>query len=85
MRIHRELGLTTVHVTHSREEARAVGDHIAVMLGGHVVQSGPVDEVFGSARCPFVAAFLGLEPSGDAVACDPGCPARAGCEQAGVD
>ncbi len=59
-RVHKELGLTTLHVTHSREEAAALGDHIAVMLGGRIVQRGPAVEVQGKPRCPFVARFLGL-------------------------
>jgi len=83
VRVHRELGTTTVHVTHSRDEARAVGDHVAVMLAGHIVQSGPVGAVFAGARCSFVAAFLGLDSAG-AGACAPDCPARAACEHAEV-
>jgi ABC-type Fe3+/spermidine/putrescine transport system ATPase subunit len=62
-RLHRELGLTTLHVTHSREEAAALGDHIAILLGGRVVQKGPFAEVRARPRCPFVARFLGLDPS----------------------
>jgi ABC-type Fe3+/spermidine/putrescine transport system ATPase subunit len=37
-RVHKELGLTTLHVTHSREEAAALGDHVAIMLGGRIGQ-----------------------------------------------
>jgi molybdate/tungstate transport system ATP-binding protein len=62
-RIHKELGLTTLHVTHSREEAAALGDHVAIMLGGRIVQRGTSAEVQGHPRCPFVARFLGLDPS----------------------
>jgi len=58
-RIHRELELTTLHVTHSRDEARALGDHCAVMFNGSVVQAGAVDDVFASPRCRYVARFLG--------------------------
>jgi len=80
VRVHRELDLTTLHVTHSREEARAVGDHIAVMVGGHIVQRGPAAEVFGGARCSFVSAFLGIDGPANDSACDAKCPARASCE-----
>ena len=62
-RVHKELGLTTLHVTHSREEAAALGDHVAIMLGGRIVQRGSASEVQGRPRCPFVARFLGLNPS----------------------
>lgn len=79
-RIHRELGLTTLHVTHSREEAAALGDHIAVMLGGRIVQQGRAAEVTARPRCPFVARFLGLEPSSIAAlpACAEGCSEKPG-------
>jgi len=70
-RVHRELGLTTLHVTHSREEAAALGDHVAIMLGGRIVQRGTAAEVQGRPRCPFVARFLGLDPS--AIAKLPAC------------
>jgi len=62
-RVHKELGLTTLHVTHSREEAAALGDHVAIMLGGRIVQRGSAAEVQSRPRCPFVARFLGLNPS----------------------
>jgi ABC-type Fe3+/spermidine/putrescine transport system ATPase subunit len=62
-RVHRELGLATLHVTHSREEAAALGDHIAIMLGGRIVQQGAMAEVQARPRCPFVARFLGLNAS----------------------
>ena len=60
-RVHLEFKLTTLHVTHSRDEARAMGDHCAVMLAGAIVQRGPTEEVFGRPRCPFVARFLGAD------------------------
>ena len=70
-RLHRELGLTTLHVTHSREEAAALGDHVAILLGGRIVQQGRFADVQGRPRCPFVARFLGLDPS--AIAALPEC------------
>lgn len=75
-RWHTELGLTTLHVTHSREEARAVGTHCAVMLGGTLVQAGPVDEVFDRPRCPFVADFLGRDAAPQRPTCEARCGAR---------
>jgi ABC-type Fe3+/spermidine/putrescine transport system ATPase subunit len=70
-RLHRELGLTTLHVTHSREEAAALGDHLAILLGGRIVQKGPFADVQARPRCPFVARFLGLDLS--AIAALPEC------------
>jgi len=60
-RIHAELGLTALHVTHNRDEARALGARCAVMLGGRIVQLGPTEEVFEQPRCLFVSRFLGHE------------------------
>lgn len=84
--IHRELGTTTLHVTHSRQEARALGDHTAVMLGGSLIQAGPSQEVFQKPYCRFVASFLGLDAleSVGSLPCDDACPARGFCSQVGV-
>ena len=71
-RIHGELGVTALHVTHNREEARALGQRCAVMLGGRIVQEGTAEEVFAQPRCLFVARFLGL----------PGAPPAPGCSEA---
>lgn len=70
-RIHAELGLTALHVTHNREEARALGSRCAVMLGGRIVQLGRTEEVFEQPRCLFVSRFLGH--AGDAPERPPGC------------
>jgi molybdate/tungstate transport system ATP-binding protein len=75
--LHKELGFTTLHVTHSREEASALGDHLAVMLGGRIVQQGRADAVRSQPRCPFVARFLGLESS--SMHAQPAC--AAGCDE----
>jgi ABC-type sugar transport system ATPase subunit len=81
-RIHAALGLTVLHVTHSREEARALGRRCAVMLGGRLVQVGTADEIFARPRCRFVARFLGLaeasSPPGEAGAPPCGEPCLSG-------
>ncbi len=59
-RIHRELGTTVLHVTHSRDEARALGDHLAVMVDGRVIQAGDCERVFGAPCDASVASFLGV-------------------------
>jgi ABC-type Fe3+/spermidine/putrescine transport system ATPase subunit len=59
-RIHEAFGHTTLHVTHSREEARELGDHCAVLGDGQIRQAGPTAEVFGQPRSAFVAEFLGV-------------------------
>jgi ABC-type sugar transport system ATPase subunit len=55
---HNRLGLTTIHVTHDFEEAIALGDRIAVMMGGRIVQIGTPDQVFRHPNSEAVARFL---------------------------
>jgi putative spermidine/putrescine transport system ATP-binding protein len=58
-RIHLELGLTFIHVTHSQEEAMALADLVVVMRGGRIEQTGTPSEVFNRPRSAFVARFMG--------------------------
>jgi len=58
-RLHRELGTATLHVTHEREEAWAVGARSAVMRAGRIEQLGAVSELFRRPATRFVAEFLG--------------------------
>lgn len=76
-----ELGLTTLHVTHNRDEARALGQRCAVMLGGRIVQQGAMQQVLETPRCPFVAHFLGLhmDPWPREPRCHETCLAGSGC------
>ncbi|ASJ06485.1 ABC transporter ATP-binding protein [Thermococcus pacificus] len=59
-RIQRELGITTIYVTHDQEEAMAVSDRIAVMNVGRVEQVGKPLELYYRPKTEFVARFLGL-------------------------
>jgi len=59
-RLHRELSTTTVHVTHDFEEAVALGDRIAVVNEGRVVQVGSPEEIFRKPDSEFVARFVGV-------------------------
>ncbi len=58
---HRRFGTTTIHVTHDHAEARSLGDEVAVMLAGLLVQSGPAEEVFRKPHTTALARFLGCE------------------------
>lgn len=58
-RIHNDLGLTFIHVTHSQEEAMALADLIVVMNNGRVEQAGTPWEVFNHPMTEFVARFIG--------------------------
>ena len=59
--IQREVGITTVFVTHDQEEALALADVIVVMNQGRVVQTGTPVEIYESPATSFVASFLGQE------------------------
>jgi len=52
-------GVTTLHVTHDVDDALRLGDVVAVLADGGVVQSGPPEHVFRFPNSPFVAHFLG--------------------------
>lgn len=58
-RIHDELGLTFIHVTHSQEEAMALADLVVVMSGGEIEQVGSPRDVFEFPKTEFVARFMG--------------------------
>jgi iron(III) transport system ATP-binding protein len=58
-RLQRELGITSVYVTHDQVEALALSSHIAVMKSGSVVQLGKPREVYMEPANKFVAEFIG--------------------------
>ena len=58
-RLHDEVHVTTVFVTHDQEEAMEVADRIVVMNRGRIEQDGPPDEVYDKPATPFVLQFLG--------------------------
>jgi molybdopterin-binding protein len=55
--LHRALGITILHVTHDFEEAIALGDRIAVIGEGRLMQVGTPEEVFRHPNSEFVARF----------------------------
>ncbi|MGA0565760.1 ABC transporter ATP-binding protein [Rathayibacter sp. KR2-224] len=57
--IQRELGITTVFVTHDQEEALAVADRVAVMNGGRIEQIGTPEQLYLQPATAFVADFVG--------------------------
>ncbi len=58
-RLHDEVNVTSVFVTHDQEEAMEVADRIVVMNHGRIEQDGPPDEVYDHPATPFVLQFLG--------------------------
>ncbi|MGH7126501.1 MAG: ABC transporter ATP-binding protein [Stellaceae bacterium] len=73
--LQRDLGITTVHVTHDREEAMVMADRIAILDAGNLAQLGTPEEVYNRPNSPFVASFMGAgnaiklpaEPNGRAL------------------
>jgi putative spermidine/putrescine transport system ATP-binding protein len=57
--IQRQLGITTVYVTHDQEEALSLSDRVVVMSEGHMEQVGTPFEVYNFPSTPFVASFVG--------------------------
>lgn len=67
--IQRELGTTTILVTHDQQEALALSDRIVVMNAGRVEQVGAPLEVYEHPATPFVASFLGTTNTFQGVGC----------------
>ncbi|NIR42804.1 MAG: ABC transporter ATP-binding protein [Gemmatimonadetes bacterium] len=79
----KEIGITSIYVTHDQEEAFALSDRIAVMREGHLDQVGLAEELYRRPATEFVATFLGrvgvvaatverFSPNGDVVCRLPG-------------
>ncbi|MFZ4733151.1 MAG: sulfate/molybdate ABC transporter ATP-binding protein [Pirellulales bacterium] len=58
-RLHEEIGMTSVFVTHDQEEAFELADEVVVMNHGRIEQRGAPEEVFDRPATPFVMDFLG--------------------------
>lgn len=57
--IQRQIGITTVFVTHDQSEALALSDKVVVMSAGNIEQTGAPQEVYRRPKSEFVARFLG--------------------------
>ena len=57
--VQREVGITTVYVTHDQEEALAISDRIAVMKDGIVQHCGTPEEIYTRPQNTFVSTFIG--------------------------
>jgi ABC-type Fe3+/spermidine/putrescine transport system ATPase subunit len=58
-RLHADLGITFIYVTHDQEEALTMSDRIAVMNEGRIAQLGRPEELYDRPCSQFVASFLG--------------------------
>ena len=57
--LQRQLGITTLYVTHDQTEAMTMSDRIALMMGGQIVQTGSPSEIFHDPAHLSVASFVG--------------------------
>ena len=71
--IQREVGVTTLHVTHDQEEALSMSDKVIVMNDGRKEQEGSPQELYEGPATPFVASFVGQSTrfDGTVVGSDP--------------
>ena len=58
-KLHNNISATTVYVTHDQLEAMSMGDRIAVMNEGKILQSGSPKEVYSKPKSKFVGSFIG--------------------------
>jgi iron(III) transport system ATP-binding protein len=58
-RLQRELGITSVYVTHDQTEALVLSSTVAVMKKGNIIQLGKPREIYENPNCRFVAEFIG--------------------------
>src|SRR5690606_28113827 len=61
-RLHRQLGTTTIYVTHDQEEAMTLGDRVCVMCDAEKRQCASPLTVYREPADRFVASFLGMPP-----------------------
>ncbi len=69
--IQRELGITTIYVTHDQEEALSISDRIVVMREGEMDQVGTPFEIYNFPTTAFVANFVGTLNTASAEVVDP--------------
>jgi putative spermidine/putrescine transport system ATP-binding protein len=69
--IQRQLGITTIYVTHDQEEALSLSDRVVVMNNGLVEQIGPPFEIYNFPATEFVAHFVGTLNAVQAEIIDP--------------
>jgi sn-glycerol 3-phosphate transport system ATP-binding protein len=61
-KLHGELGITSLFVTHDQVEAMTLGQRLMVMNGGRIEQIGTPEQVYGAPATTFVAGFIGSPP-----------------------
>ena len=60
-----DLGVTTIYVTHDQIEAMTMGDRVAVMRRGRIVELAPAPQIFAAPQHPYTRILLSAVPSPD--------------------
>jgi len=70
--LHRDQGLTIVHVTHDRRDAASLGTRMAMIIDGRLIQEDQINAIFNSPYTERVAQFIGYENilKGTVVSCE---------------
>lgn len=68
-KLQKDLGITTIYVTHDQVEALTLADRIAVMNKGRIIQVGTPKEIYETPQHVFVATFVGSPPM-NIIECD---------------
>jgi ABC-type sugar transport system ATPase subunit len=68
-RIHQEMGVTTIHITHNQVEAEELADRIAVMISGRIAQVGQTENIFFYPANETVSDFIGSSNILDCISC----------------
>lgn len=58
--LHRELGITSIYVTHNLKEAEEIADRVAIIYNGNIEQTGKPEEIFFSPINEKVSEFVGM-------------------------
>jgi multiple sugar transport system ATP-binding protein len=83
-RLHQEVRSTTIYVTHDQVEALSLGDRIAVMRDGKIVQCDGPEQVYDRPANQFVGSFIGSPPMNFLTATASAADGRRALEVAGV-
>ncbi len=62
IRLHNEMGKTMIFITHDLSEALKLGDHVAIMRAGEIVQVGRPEEIVGAPADDYIADFVSDVP-----------------------
>jgi len=78
--LQQKLGMAMLLITHDLNIVRRMADKVCVMRGGHIVEQGPVRQIFEHPQHEYTKMLLAAEPKGKPVQADPGAPEIVACD-----